>query len=371
MGQRDSPHPRRTSFHEVSFGIAVALRHRMTRRRAVLVAAMLLAACDAANGGDDDTAESGGSEPVESSSSDDEGESSDTLAPLDPDTGSEPPSATADAIIAAHAMPSRLGPDGEALARTAATAVSAASLAQGGTSVVTTGTLTQQGATWSYAAEPTDRLVVDNDGLPDAELWVHTVQGDFTSVDDFLDHSHDLDFDVVIPDVVDARLHSVRNGGQIASTTVGSFVHDSVRYDLDVMIQGSDTFESDSSGVSSKIETRTTGTITRSGYALVIDESWAFELVSIDGDSVQTGVRNVASTLDLDGSRYAWIGVVTQTVFDNGKPTDLDGFWRANGEVRRDGEAWGQYRLVPTGVYISVVLDTPDGAVELQTFHAY
>ena len=86
---------------------------------------------------------------------------------------------------------------------------------------------------------------------------------------------------------------------------------------------------------------------------------------------VQTGVRNVASTLDLDGSRYTWTGVVTQTVFDNGKPTDLDGFWRADGEVRRDGEAWGQYRLAPTGVYISIVLDTPDGAVELQTFQTY
>jgi hypothetical protein len=254
--------------------------------------------------------------------------------------------------------------------------VSAASLAQGGTSVVTTGTLTQQGAQWTYAAQPTDRLVIDNDGLPDAELWVHTVQGDFTSVDDFLDHSHELDFDVVIADVVDARLHSVRNGGQIASTAVGSFVHEGVRYDLDVAIQGSDYFESDSSGVYSTIDTRTTGTITREGFALSIDETWAFELVSSGGAPVQSGVRNVASALELDGARYQWIGVVTQTVFDGGKPTDLDGFWRADGEVRRDGAAWGRYRLNPNAIgdeggYISIALETPVGVFELQTFQAY
>lgn len=353
----------------------------MTRRHALLFAALFLAACDAPDAGED-TADTGGSEAPDDESSDGSGDDSsgsglDPLDPVDPDTGDDPPAEDAAAsLVAAHAIPTRLGTDGEALARTAATAVSAASLAQGGTSVVTTGTLTQQGATWTYAAQPTDRLVIDNDGLPDAELWVHTVQGDFTSVDDFLDHSHDLDFDVVIADVVDARLHSVRSGGQIASTAVGSFVHEGVRYDLDVAIQGSDYFESDSSGVYSTIDTRTTGTITRDGFALAIDETWAFELVSSGGAPVQSGVRNVASTLDLEGARYQWIGVVTQTVFDGGKPTDLDGFWRADGEVRKDGAPWGQYRLNPNvigdaGGYISISLETPDGAFELQTFQAY
>jgi len=76
--------------------------------------------------------------------------------------------------------------------------------------------------------------------------------------------------------------------------------------------------------------------------------------------------------------RYEWVGVSAKKSFVDGRPSSVDSHWGATGEVTRDGQTLGRYRMQTelvgrqAGGFIRFVLALTDGGtVELERWNAY
>ncbi len=330
-----------------------------SRPLALLTAALLLGACDPG-----DPAMGDGSGNVGDGGTDGGDPST--------DDGDDPPPSdgmvdTSDGVAAGHQLASLLTAEAQTSASITTEAVFMASQAAGTGQVVASGTLTRQGQSFSWSPEPSDRLVVALGDGTTISLWVEQFAGDTTSPSAFLSTDHQLTYVATVDDRVDMRLSSLRQGGTMNASATGKYTHEGVAYDVDLQLAGTTYFESDSTGTHNLDEHRTTGTIKATGFDLDVDEDWRFELVVAGNESAQSTHRTIRNSLRLGETTFDWVDVLVQKSFRDGVPSELDTYWLARGQVLRNGEPYGAYRLDPSATLesVAVVLDTPDGAIEI------
>lgn len=252
-------------------------------------------------------------------------------------------------LVAAHAVPHAAQSNAVAAATILVNAVFVASLqGGGGARVVTTGTVRQQGQSWVWSAGPDDALVVV---LPDRELRfvVEDLQAaDVSSPDAVLSGDHILRFTVTTAKFGELRVRSVKQAGQRDATLDGHLVLDDVDYGIESLrYQGTEYSEVDSTGSEYRNTYHLTGAMTGGDGRFDVDERWRFEIVTTTGSrggSAQTAERVANSALTLGDDRYQWVEATTRKAFKDGKAGDPD-YWAAQGEVRRNGQAFGRYRL--------------------------
>ena len=249
----------------------------------------------------------------------------------------------------------------------------------GGERLVTTGTVSQEGEQWVWSAEPDDALVVHVEGQT-LRFAVEEVQAaDLSSPDAVLGGDHRLVFEV---EGSGGRVHvsSVKQGAERDVRIDGTLRDGGVDYALEgLRYRGTEHFESDTSGHSYDNAYLLTGTIRWADVRLALDEQWRFELVTAAEPrptTAQSAERINRSVLDVGAVSYTWIDATTRKAFRNGKPSSED-YWAALGEVRRDGEAFGEYRMttqsfgVEGAGLIRFVVVLPDETIELERIQAW
>ena len=259
-------------------------------------------------------------------------------------------------------------------------AVELASVLAGTGQLMTSGTLTQVGASYTYAPEPTDRLVVVLLDGRRFELTVSQAQGDFSQGSSgFFAADHQYAVRVVLGDELDINLSSSQSAGTRQIGVQGAWATGGVVYTVNGSISGTTYFQNDSAGSQFNTQTQTTGSITTPGFSTQLNESWTYEMVTSTGSgggSASAATRSLANVVELAGHTYTWDNVSVQFSYKNGKPSQLVDYWQASGQVLKDGQAFGTYRkdVQPLGQdtgYIKFVLDTPEGAIELESHQAY
>ena len=284
------------------------------------------------------------------------------------------------ALVTSHALGSQLVADAETSAQWATQAVEFATVTTGGSTLVTTGTVRQTGDQYVYEPAPADVLVVELEGTPRATFRIHTMTGDMSRASAFLGGDHEFLYDVEVDGRMDITFGSARAGSTFETSAEGSMTLGGVELDIDVAAAGTHSSEVDTSGSHYENAFRTTGSVSGPGFDMAVDETWDFELITASGDgggSAQSAVRTVANSLDLGPNTYDWVGVRTQKSYRDGRPSSLDTFWTAEGEVLRDGEPYGRVRLdtdlvgSESGGFILFMLDLPDESVELERIAAY
>lgn len=292
------------------------------------------------------------------------------------ETGATAPDLTA-SIIAAHGVGSQVVSNGDASAQLAAQAVEFATASVGSGELVTTGTVEQRGSQYAYDPSPDDALVVVLEDAPRTTFRIHAMDGDFSSASAFLAGDHELRFAVEVEAQMTLEIGSVRRNGAFDTSAAGTILVEGLDLDVDVHARGTSTSEVDSTGSRFHSAFTTTGTVTGPAFDLVLDETWDFELVTAGDESAQSAVRTLANTLSTDGDDYDWVDVRTQKSYRDGRPSELDTFWTAQGQLLRNGQPFGAYRLdadpigEDSGGFVLFMLDLPEGSFELERIAAY
>ncbi len=240
----------------------------------------------------------------------------------------------------------------------------------GGQRLVTTGTVAQQGEMWTWSAEPADALVV-RIAEETLRFTVATAEAaDLSSPEAVLAGDHRLVF-AVTGAQGSLDVSSVKQGQARDLRIDGTLTREGVDYTLDgLRYQGTERAESDSSGAEYFNAYTLSGEIRWAEARLTLAEQWRFEIVVADRGSAQSAERVNDNVLERGGDRYEWLQATTRKAFRDGKPSD-ESYWTAMGEVRRNGEAYGQYRLAvqrftPMNGLIRFLLVLPDQTIELE-----
>jgi hypothetical protein len=262
-----------------------------------------------------------------------------------------------------------------------------AASALGGTGRVTrTGTLRQApNGQFAYESSPADRLVVV---LPDArhEFVVHDAQGNAqaATADAFLAANHTLHYVHRRPDLAEIEIRANRVGMGWAAELDGWFLHADERYDLDLRAEGGTYFESNMrAGTESRTDYTLKGTVLGPRAQMTVDERHFFELVSHGADTVTYSRDTNANVLTTGSDTYRWIDVDVVKVFRSYgarmRPVfDTERQWKVEGQVRRNEEPYGRYKMDVERLGVTarreyqgnvlIVIDTPDGPFEVQSF---
>ena len=219
------------------------------------------------------------------------------------------------------------------------TAVVAASNQTG--RLTTTGTFTESGGSWTYDQTPSDRMVIRFQDGTSVEFEFETIEGiDTSSVENFLNSTHRLDFTVSSEDDGTVRVYSEKHVQDRLVNLAGSLRINERDYEVDLELVGWEYFDNDSSGMQYDNEYTATGTVTGGDYLLTVDEQWEYVIVSVDGSSSSASTKVLNSRLVAGGQDYQWDNCTLQKAFSDGQPGDPD-HWQATGGLRRDGEAHG------------------------------
>jgi hypothetical protein len=205
------------------------------------------------------------------------------------------------AIAASQELPSALQNEARTSARIAAEAVLLSTELADAGQRVTTGTLVQDDAGFTWAPQPTDRLVVEFGDGTDFHVWVDDMAGDDTSATAFLEGDHRFVYRVAVADRLDVAFSSAREAGTLTATAVGTYVHEGVDYDVALDLSGLD-------------RRQITGSILADDFDLDVDETWPSR-----ADASQ---RTISSSLRLGDDVYDWV----------------------DGEILHNGSSWATAR---------------------------
>ena len=276
------------------------------------------------------------------------------------------PGTTAADVKAGLTAPSVAHDLGEGLLSLGAAAVFEASIqANGGTALVTTGTLTQQGQAFTYSATPNDRLrVAWSDGAP-TDFWVTAFVGNFDGdANYFVTHDHTVELRAARDGVADVSVSSQRMSGSTSASLAGSFTLDGVEYEVNASETGTYSASADFGTAEYESQTRFTGSITGSnGFSQTLDESFRFKLLN----EVTNSDREAASTWTAGGKQYTLEGfrVRWEELSGNANPTD---YWIAQGDVYEDGTLIGQVSYETNTLWISIFVQIGAEKIELYRF---
>ncbi len=234
--------------------------------------------------------------------------------------------------------------------------------------VITYGTLTPSGQSATWSPEPADRLVAHLDGKT-YTIHIQTLEGELTNQEAFFNSEHHLRSTVSVDDT-ELTLESRRQNGTRFYTVQGQLPVDGVVYTVDLASSGTEYFEVDSTGSELRTSFTTQGSVQFDNMMLQLSETSQFELVS-SGQTATSDTRTVNSSLMVGDTRYDFVNVTLKKAFFNGKPSEVDNFWRASGTITRDGEDYGALMLVNAGVNLDVVMQLPEKRLTLESWQAY
>lgn len=233
-------------------------------------------------------------------------------------------------------------------------AVYFASVSVGSQTAVVTGTVQQlpgnQG--WTYNVQPQDRLrLIYNDGR-EFDYFVTTITGDFSgSALNFLARDHSLTVRITGADQLDVTVSSNMNNGNRQATISGTFPQAGKLYQANLTVTGTYYFEVDNTGSEYRVNDSYQGTMSTSGFAVTVNETWNYTSVYSTGLDREnsSAVRTINNSWDINGVRYELRNGAFQTSFENGQPNEWAPplqYWDAQGElfrndVRIGGLEWG------------------------------
>lgn len=237
--------------------------------------------------------------------------------------------------------------------------------------LVTNGTVTYEGETAYYDPAPADRLVLAADDLR-MEVTFTRIEGNLGtgSGGDFLSRSHTLEFTERLDGYVDAQLRSTRSGWDYTRTFTGTLIIEGREHLADLTRSGTDYDETSFGTFDFEDEARTTGTINIGDDAHEIDDTEYFRLIGSSASSALNHAVTQSGSANLDGDSYRWHDALTRHGLSDGKPSDVDGYWRATGELRKNGEPFGGYEIEPepASAGFSFVLVLPGERITVKTF---
>lgn len=262
-------------------------------------------------------------------------------------------------------------------------AIEAASVGSGSSGPRTFGTLTESaGGRVAYSGTPSDRLIVERADGRRIEIIVRELMGSGGDATGFFQGDHAFRVDIVGDELM-AELSSSRRGSARSASIRGRVVVAAGALDVDLTLEGMETFDSDSSGSRFYDDHSLMGTLNRGADRLQVDEHWTFELVSARrgatdsrSQTASSVVRTTRSTGDVNGQRHEWRDVRTQKAFRDGKPTELDTFWDGSGDVAVNGVVVGSVEGFAeahgdSGGFVGFELEMVNEAVVLERFVAY
>lgn len=266
------------------------------------------------------------------------------------------------AIVDGFTAPSEAHDAAEgALSLTVEAVVLASVAATQGQQLVTTGTLTQSGQQFTYAAGPSDKLVIKWTEGPPTDLYVSQLDGNFEaeSVDAFFGANHVVAARLVRAGLADFEVASGKSGGNREGGIRGSITEGSVTYQVDLQEVGTTKNSVEITSADYESESTMTGTITAPGLELVAEETYYYHHVVFD-NSVENRRRTANSRWTFNGNEYAVNGVLIQTSFTNAYPSEFD-YWRIEGAVTENGNVVGQMTYEEDQLAIDIVLQLTSG----------
>lgn len=252
--------------------------------------------------------------------------------------------------------------------------------------VINTGTLTQTSVGhFSYQPSPNDRLVIVllNERH---EIKVLGAKGNMQARTPgaFLNSNYDLKYSYSVPRKIEFEIRTNRIGLGFAASFKGWIIHDTKRFDFNLIAKGGNIFEnSQRAGTESRTQYNLTGIITGASVKMEVKEAHFFHLVSHRRDTVTHSIDKIASTLRTGRDNYKWTDVNVAKVFrtygSRIRPVfDAQRRWNVTGRVLKNNKVFGSYkmkieRLGVTGRReyqgnIVIVINTPNGPIELQRF---
>ena len=235
-------------------------------------------------------------------------------------------------------------------------AVVAASIATGGDEIVATGTLTQSGEQFSYAASPADRLVIAWADGPPTDLYVSQFDGDFTveSIDAFFVADHAVEVRLVRDGYADLEVGSFKNGVTREGAIRGSVVDEGVNYEINLTRIGTEGSDADFGSASRVSQWEMAGTISSPNFQLVAEETYNYKHIFVD-NSIENSTRTANSTWTYDGKQYAVNDLFMRSAFRNSYPSEAD-FWQASGTITEDDIVVGQVTFEEDQFHIKFLL---------------
>ncbi len=239
--------------------------------------------------------------------------------------------------------------------------------------IVNTGTLSPGFGGFHYAPSPQDRLVIR---LPNAthEFVVKESQGNlFVSTPAaFLLADHVMRYTHRIPDRAENEISVQNVRGRIEAKVTGWYVQGGQKYNIQLLAAGTSAAQRDFQGQEVKTDYALTGTIRGGGLEVSVDERHSFAMAAATSLRLPTTMRKTASrftgtnnnTVRVGSDTYRWKGVeyVTDSMTSQAGGGGA-GVSRAEGEVLRNGSAFGRYALDGG----KVVLQTGGGTLALDS----
>lgn len=291
---------------------------------------------------------------------------------------SEPSNSSLGPLSTAYGFAERTYQDAAGAAELAVQAAIIASQSQG--RVTLTGTVKQTAEGIEYDAAPQDRLQVIPLSAPAWSFEFISHQGMTQDAEAFFSHDHRLTLKARTSGGLDAQISSERAGTHRRAQVQGTTTVAGTVYDIDLQYQGSETFDTDQSGTAYHASFAVQGGVRAPGFTWDACQEWDFELVSGRGAGsfvAQTATHVSCGGLQTDGHTYNFERVRSRRAFRDGRPTELDTYWQADGQVTRDGAPWAQASLQTKAIegaeagVVQVVLRTPEQDLVLDSWTIY
>jgi|GEM_PF-2793383 len=246
-----------------------------------------------------------------------------------------------------------------------------ASILSGGTTLITTGTLTQTGQnSFSYSATPTDRMVVQLSNGERFEIQFQQFTGDFSGdAQNFLSRNHNLSFTLTGP-TANITVSSQRTGINVVANLNGNLTLDGIEYNADLNMTGTTRFEVDNTGSEYNVDNTYTGTMVSATLSLTINETWVYNNVVASGlGNAENGIRTFNNSWTRNGNEFRFQNGRLQIAFRDGRPSDFNGgYWMAQGDLLANGTQIGQMEFGQEGNYLKTWVTANGQRTEMQSW---
>ena len=223
-----------------------------------------------------------------------------------------------------------------------------ASMLNGATTLVTTGTLTQYAPTleaFSYSVGPQDRLVVKLLNGQTLAYQFKTMLGNLNGgAENFFSGDHNLEMRAIKEGELDVEIFSRQWQGQRSGKIIGQSTHENVSYHLDLSVSGTTHFDNDSTGSEFETDDSIQGQITAPELSIDLREARTYRSITARKITSSSATRNQNSIIHWKGQTYQFINALTKKAFRDGRPNEAD-FWKSTGILLRNGQHWGQLEL--------------------------
>ena len=216
-----------------------------------------------------------------------------------------------------------------------------------------TGTLTQNGNSFSYSPGPSDRLRIEfANGNFVEYLFLATPQGNFNanSLGQFLRDNHNVQYRLITSDGADATFVSITQGSDYGSSVKGTLLAKGISYTVDLTTQGTYTSSADGAADARSSET-TQGTITSANFSAMINETARFRYFQFE-NAIEIRERTLNNTWTVDGDQYALTNGYIYREWFNAKRIDT----KAEGILTRNGVQIGGIGAENTEFHIDIFL---------------